>query len=127
MTLSGTGVNVGVPHVPVSSGLPLKVVVKLLLVSELPAPALALCVEELAWDVVGDRTPGEVGDDVGSQKKPLGTVISIAAVGEVAAASVRTGYLLVHSDDKQYEFTILVASIIAVWLPLHCSVTQYST
>jgi len=127
MALSGTGVNVGVPHVPVSSGLPLKVVVKLISVSELPAPALVLCVEELVWDVVGGRTTGEVADEVGSQKKPFGTVIWIAAVGEVAAASVNTEYLLVHSDDKQYEFTILVASIIAVLLPLHCCKTQYST
>ena len=96
-------------------------------VSELPAPALVLCVEELVWDVVGGRTTGEVADEVGSQKKPFGTVIWIAAVGEVAAASVNTEYLLVHSDDKQYEFTILVASIIAVLLPLHCCKTQYST
>jgi hypothetical protein len=42
MRLSGMGVNVGVAHVPVSSGLPLKVVVKLKPVSEPPAPVLVL-------------------------------------------------------------------------------------
>jgi hypothetical protein len=134
-------VNVGVPHVPVSSGLPLKVM-KLKAVSEILAPALVLeeavttaevsaivklCVEELSWDVVAGVILEEVTDDGGSQTKPVGTVTSIGPVGEVAAASVSTGYMLVHSDDKQYEFTILVAAITSVLLPSHCIETQYST
>jgi hypothetical protein len=131
MTLFGTGVNVGVPHVPVSSGLPLKVV-KLKSVSE--PPALAIVLEVVAAAKVSatvklgveDIPPGgEVTDDGGSQTKPVGTVIPIGPVGEVAAASVSTGYMLVHSDDKQYEFTILVAAI--TLLPSHCIETQYST
>jgi hypothetical protein len=56
----------------------------------------------LVCDVVAGVVAGAaLTEDGGSQTKPAGMGISMAPVGSVATGSVSTGYMLVHSDDKQ--------------------------